>query len=158
MCAADDTKDPEKMCDEDLLKQVGHLPFCCLSSTLSPVDWPAVSLWFVLTSCLCCRCPRWEHRFAWIGTAKAWTMYVSSRLRHPWGRHLPLTPLIVIPSGSQMPQQTQSWLLMKVFSLYRIVKPNLPSMAAGLLTASPWTCWVMNSFWNSYFRPFSSHL
>lgn len=38
VCAADDTKDPEKMRDEDLLKQVDHLPFCCLLSSMPPVD------------------------------------------------------------------------------------------------------------------------
>lgn len=148
VCAADDTNTPEKLGDENLFKQVGHLSFSRLFPLL--FDYPAVSLIFILTFYLCSRCRRPELRFAWIGTAKVWMTCVSSHLRHPWGRCWPPIPPTVIPLGCQMPQLTQSWLLMKAFTPFRIVKPNL-SMAAGPLTASPWTCWVTNSFWNSYF-------
>lgn len=103
-----------------------------------------------LTLYLCSRFRRQELRCAWIGTAKVWMTCASSHLKHPWGQCCPWIPPIVTPLGSRKPPPTQSWLLTKAFTRFRLVKPNL-STATGHLTASLWTCWVMNSFWNSYF-------
>lgn len=76
--------------------------------------------------------------------------FVYSHHRYPWGQRCRLTPPTATPLGCQMLQQTQRALLMTVIAPFYTTKLNLPSMAVGLQTASPWTHWVMNSLWNLY--------
>lgn len=79
-------------------------------------------------------------------------MYVCCHLPHPWGQLCHWIPLIVTPLGFLTPQQMQRRLLITAHASVYTAKTNLPSMAAGLLTASLWTRWVMNSSLNSSFE------
>lgn len=65
-CAPDSGKD-DKVCDKDVLKQVGPHAFVFFLPFLPSLDF--IVPYFLSSPCLYSRCCRLERRFAWIGTA-----------------------------------------------------------------------------------------